>query len=165
MGSHASARRAPAHEDAQRVFDSLRRLVRFLRLGARRAEDSTGASSAQLFVLHQLAVSPASSLAELAARTLTDASSVSTVAARLVERKLVERRRGTDRRKSELALTAKGRALVARTPDLPQMRILAALVAAPPAQRRALERGLAGLLRSIGADELEPRMLFEDEKR
>src|SRR2546423_5112313 len=108
MGSHASGARV---DDAQHVFDSLRRLVRFLRLGAREAEEATGVSSAQLFVLHQLAGAPAASLAELAERTLTDQSSVSTVVARLVAHGLVARRKGTgDRRRVELALTARGRA-------------------------------------------------------
>jgi MarR family transcriptional regulator, lower aerobic nicotinate degradation pathway regulator len=160
MGSHASV---AARVDAQRAFEALRRLVRFLRLAARAAEKS-GVSAAQLFVLHQLAASPASSLAELAARTLTDASSVSTVVARLVAGKLVTRRASAgDRRRATLALTARGRALVARTPGLAQTRIVEAIVAMPPRDRRALTRALDRLVAAIGADQLPARMLFEDE--
>src|SRR5258705_12597176 len=118
MGSQASE---GARGDAQRALESLRRLVRYLRLGARAAEQRTGASSAQLFVLQQLAEAPSASLADLAGRTLTDASSVSTVVARLVAQGLVARRRAAgDRRRVELALTPRGRALLVRAPALSQ---------------------------------------------
>jgi len=161
MGSHASV---AARADAQRALASLRRLVRYLRLAAGRAERS-GVSAAQLFVLHQLAAAPASSLAELASRTLTDASSVSTVVARLVDKKLVTRRPSNgDRRRVELALTASGRALVTHTPALAQTRIVDAIVAMPAGARRGLVDSLERLLADIGADVLPARMLFEDEK-
>src|SRR5689334_12541357 len=99
MGSQGSAR----DRDAEAVMHALRRLVRFLRLADRRAEGAAGISAAQMFVLRSLADAPASSLSELADRTLTDQSSVSTVVARLVETGLVVRRRGEDRRRIELA--------------------------------------------------------------
>jgi DNA-binding MarR family transcriptional regulator len=60
---------------------SLRKIVRFLRLADRAAEAAVGLSAAQLFVLQTLASQPAASLAEVADRTLTDQSSVSTVVA------------------------------------------------------------------------------------
>jgi DNA-binding MarR family transcriptional regulator len=154
-----------AREDAAQVLDSLRRLIRFLRIATRRAEQRTGASAAQLFVLSQLAESEAASLAELSARTLTDASSVSTVVARLVRAGLVVRRRAAgERRRVELSLTARGRAQVARSPELAQTRILDALVSLPSARRRAVAAGLRTLITAIGADRMPPRMLFEDER-
>jgi DNA-binding MarR family transcriptional regulator len=158
--------RSDAREDATRVLDSLRRLVRFLRIATRRAEQRTGASAAQLFVLTQLAESNATSLVELAARTLTDPSSVSTVVARLVRAGLVERRRPAgDRRRVEVMLTARGRAQVSRSPELAQTLIVDELAALPPPRRRAIVTGLASLVDAIGADRVPPRMLFEDERR
>ena len=174
MGSHASRSpaRAPQHaahsaqEDAQDIFDALRRLVRFLRIAAREAEDATGASAAQLFVLQQLAVAPAASLADLAARTLTDASSVSTVVARLVARGLVARRAAAgDRRRAELSLTARGRALLEKAPVPAQHRLIDAIAQMSLPDRRATVRSLDALVRAVGADAIEPRMLFEDERR
>ena len=74
-------------DDATAVLGSLRRIVRFLRLADREAEAACEVSAAQLFVLHTLAAEPAASVHALAARTLTDPSSVSTVVARgLVQR-------------------------------------------------------------------------------
>src|ERR671938_1731164 len=77
----------PSRRDlAVRSLDAIRRLVRGLRLAARASEREAGLSAAQLFVLQQLAESPAESINELAARTLTHQSSVSVVVRRLVER-------------------------------------------------------------------------------
>jgi DNA-binding MarR family transcriptional regulator len=144
---------------------ALRRIVRVLRLADREAESRHELSAAQLFVLHALASSPARSLGELAARTVTDQSSVSTVVAKLVQRKLVTRTPSkTDRRRAELALTAAGRRVVRATPQLPQQQILEAVAAMPAAQRRELVRSLERLVAVIGATAVEPRMLFEDEK-
>jgi len=167
MGPQAIARRVTGigpSRDARRALESLRRLVRFLRLAARQTERVHGLTAAQLFVLGCLARSPARSLAELAERTLTDQSSVSTVVARLVERGLIVRRRAAaDARRTELALSIQGRATIERSPDLVQERILDAIARMPAARRRSLIDALEGLVRDIGADDLAPRMLFEDE--
>jgi DNA-binding MarR family transcriptional regulator len=168
MGSQVIAdpdRLEPARRDAGAVLTSLRRLVRFLRLAQHRSQKSDGLSAAQRFVLESLADAPASSLAELAERTLTDGSSVSIVVLRLVERGLVVRRRARDdRRRSELLLSARGRALAGRGPDLAQVRIIEAIGRMPPARRQTLVTALEALVRDIGADALAPHMLFEDER-
>lgn len=160
MGSHAIEREGVV------VLDALRRLVRFLRLASSAAEESTGATAAQLFVLQALSSGPAASLSELAARTVTDPSSVSTVVARLVARGLVTRAPSEkDRRRAEIALTAKGRAALKKAPPLAQERILEAVAGLPSAERAALVRGLSSLVGALGADALPARMFFEDEPR
>jgi DNA-binding MarR family transcriptional regulator len=145
-------------------MQSLRRIVRFLRTAERDAKSSYNLSAAQLFVLHSLAVSPARSLTELAGRTLTDASSVSTVVAKLVAKKLVTRGRSPDdARRRELRLAPAGERVVRATPTIVQTRITDGVAKLPPDERDAIVRALDVLLRAIGADTLEPRMLFEDE--
>ncbi len=145
-------------------MDALRRLVRFLRLGTRAAEARTGVSSAQLFVLQRLTDAPALSIADLAARTLTDPSSVSTVVAKLAERGLVARRPSPeDRRRAMVSLTSAGRQMLTRAPELAQVRLLDALDRMPSGERDALARTLTAWVHDAGADRLEPRMLFEDE--
>src|SRR5690242_3949452 len=95
------------------VLVALRRIVRYLRLADREAEASNGLSAAQLYVLHVLLDEPARSLAEIAERTMTDQSSVSTVVAKLVSRGLVARTvSGDDRRRTQLRLTAAGHRVV-----------------------------------------------------
>lgn len=150
--------------DAAAVMVAIRRIVRYLRLADREIEAACKLTAAQLFVLHALVDEPGMSFAELAARTLTDQSSVSTVVAKLVSRKLVSRKVSKrDRRRTELRLTAAGQRLVEQGPRLPQTQILMAIQAMPVRQRGALVRALESFVVAIGAKDVAPRMLFDDE--
>jgi DNA-binding MarR family transcriptional regulator len=152
--------------DVRAVMDSLRRVVRALRLTAREAERTAGISGAQLFVLQSLAEGSASSLNDLADRTLTDQSSVSVVVRRLGERKLVARRVSPDdARRVELSLTAAGRRLLARCPEPTQARVVAALQRLDMSELAALTRGLDGLVREMGLAGERPTMLFDEEPK
>ena len=162
MGSHAI--RKKSLDQPRAAFVALRRIVRFLRLADREAAAAHGLSAAQLFVLHTLLEAPARSLQEVADRTLTDQSSVSTVVARLVARKLVRRTvAATDRRRTEIHLTASGEQVARTAPRVPQTHMIRAIQAMPEAKRRELVRSLEGLAAAIGANEVAPRLLFEDE--
>lgn len=160
----AARARSAQTDEATTVMIALRRIVRFLRLADREVEAACDVSAAQLFVLHVLLDSPAASLSEIAARTLTDQSSVSTVVARLVARGLVRRTASkTDRRRAELRLTPAGQRMVDRAPRVPQAQMIAALRALPPGKQAELARALETLATLFGANEVAPRMLFEDE--
>jgi DNA-binding MarR family transcriptional regulator len=157
MGSHTSS--------ALAIMNALRRIVRFLRLADREAEGAVGLSAAQLFVLQSLADAPAHSVAEVAERTLTDQSSVSTVVAKLASKRLVSRRAAADdRRRVELRLTSAGEHVVRSAPRVPQTRLADALRTMPAARREELVRSLDVLATAIGAHETAPHMLFEDER-
>ena len=145
---------------------ALRRIVRVLRLADREAEAAVGLSAAQLFVLQTLAETPGRSLAEVAELTLTDQSSVSTVVAKLVAKRLVARKTAAnDRRRAELRLTAAGERTARTAPRVPQTRVADVVRAMTPELREALVRGLESLASGIGANEVQPRMLFEDEPK
>jgi DNA-binding MarR family transcriptional regulator len=161
MGSHiSSASRTGRNTDVRAALDALRRIVQGIRSHGAQAERATSLSGAQLFVLQQLAEAPAQSLNELAARTRTHQSSVSTVVTRLVERRLVSRRRSAeDGRRLVLEVTQAGRALLAGAPETAQSRLIAALNALPVARRRSLVRELAELVAALGMDR-EPAALF-----
>ena len=146
------------------VMDALRRVVRDLRLSARDAERSAGIGGAQLFVLQSLAAEPATSLNELAERTLTDQSSVSVVVKRLADRKLVARKASVvDARRIELSVTAAGKRLLTRCPEPTQARLVRALRRLSPPELSNLRAGLAALVREMGIEDAAPRMLFEEE--
>ena len=114
--------------DIPRILDSLRRIVRLLRVSSRATEKGIGISGAQLYVLQELAVSPASSINELAERTTTHQSSVSAVVSRLVERGLVVRRPSAeDGRRVNIELTAAGQELVDQAPPTAQVQLVDAL--------------------------------------
>ena len=162
MGTHTPTRGSRDRRDTRvrSALDALRRIVHGLRLYGAQAERTTGLSGAQLFVLQQLAEAPAQSLNELAARTHTHQSSVSTVVTRLVARRLVSRRRASeDGRRIVLELTAAGHSLLAGAPETAQGRLIAALEALPEADRRSLVDSLAALVSALGMDR-EPVTLF-----
>lgn len=156
MGAHALQAAAVAA-----VVDGVRRLERGLRLAARDAEGITGVRAAQLFCLEKLAEGPASSIADLAARTLTDRSSVSVVVDRLAAAGLVKRSPSReDRRRSETRITRQGRSVLARAPMSPTAALVRALQRLPPSKVRQLGAALAALNDELGYT--DAAMLFEE---
>src|SRR5678810_901153 len=133
------------------TLGALRRLVRALRLADRAAESRLGLSAAQLFVLERLSEGPVGSMAELAGRTLTDASSVSVVVHRLAQRGLVVCAVASD----DARRTA---------PRSPQADLLVALEQLNGTERKELEQLLERVVRGMGIDETAPTpMFFEGE--
>jgi DNA-binding MarR family transcriptional regulator len=121
-------------------------------------------SGAQLFVLQTLADAAASSLNDLAERTLTDQSSVSVVVSRLSDRKLLHRRPSSlDARRVELALTPAGRRVLERCPEPTQARLLAAVRRLTDPELDALTSGLTALIREMGIANAAARMFFDEE--
>jgi MarR family transcriptional regulator, lower aerobic nicotinate degradation pathway regulator len=153
-------------DDSQRILDSVRRLVRLLRLSDRAAQTEVGLSAAQLFVLHELGKTPELSLNELAERTRTDQSSVSVVVTRLVEAGLIERRRADDdARRLVLTLTKSGRSALVSAPPAPQSHLLDIVDSLPPGERRRFANTFARILDAMGAGQSSAPMLFEEEPK
>ena len=151
-------------DDASLVVDALRRIVHELRVTTHRAEDEVGLSGAQLFVLRELAAEPGISIRRLSQRTLTDPSSVSVVVARLVERGFITRKSdASDARRSVLAVSAKGRALLTRAPEPFQARLFAALRELPAARLREIRLGLAHVIETtaVASDGTAPPFFEE----
>jgi DNA-binding MarR family transcriptional regulator len=145
------------------VLDSIRRIVRALRVSSRRAETRVGLSGAQLFVLQRLADGGrALSLNELARRTVTDQSSVSVVVRKLVKRGLVTAARSrSDGRRLEMELTAGGRKVVAGSGGSAQDRLIESLGRMTAAERRRLASLLERLVERAGIGGAAPSMFFE----
>ena len=150
--------------DTQRILDSIRRLVRLLRLTDRAAQSEMGLSGAQLFVLHELGKTPSQSLSELAERTRTDQSSVSVVVTRLVEAGYLTRDRDKrDARRLVLTLTKSGRAIAEKAPPAAQERIIEALERIAPADRRRFADIFSRVIDELGESRTNAPMIFEDE--
>jgi DNA-binding MarR family transcriptional regulator len=150
--------------DSQRILDSIRRLVRMLRVSDRQAQAELGVSGAQLFVLTELGKTPALSLNDLASRTLTDQSSVSVVVTRLVEAGLVTRDRDArDARRLVLNLTRSGRALLQKAPPVAQERLLAVFDRLNGGERKRFADTFEQIVENAGADEGPAPMLFEED--
>ena len=159
MGAHTST----TESEVRIVLDGVRRIVQTLRESSRWAEKRVGMTGAQLFVLQKLDEAPAQSLNDLADRTHTHQSSVSTIVARLVERGLVTRTQSPrDRRTIELGLSHTGKRLVARAPGAAQDRLIHGIRQLSPARRRALASTLTTLARHMNSADRQPLMFFED---
>ena len=161
MGPHIS------HDpSSQAVLDSLRKIVQVLRESSRRAEQRLGISGAQLFVLEKLADGSSQSLNDLASRTFTHQSSVSTVVTRLVEQGLVSRQRSAgDSRKVELVLTPRGRRLAAQTTGAAQEQLIQSIRRMPVRTRNELALLLDELVSGMKVTERKPRMFFDDDRK
>jgi DNA-binding MarR family transcriptional regulator len=151
-------------EEVRRVLDGLRRVVQLLRESASESERRLGLSSAQLFVLGKLRDHGRISLGKLAQLTATHQSSVSVVVSRLADAGLVARRPSkSDARRLELSLTAQGRRLSARAPDVAQERLFAAIEELPAVWRAQLGRALARIADTMAVP--SPAPMFFEEKR
>lgn len=147
------------------MLDSIRRIVRHLRVSAQVANERTGVPPAQLFVLSRLREAPATSIRDLAQRTMTDPSSVSVVVSKLEARGLVARKQDErDARRFGIEITTSGRAALRRAPELPQVRLLAALEALAPARRKKIASALEDLVIALGAEGEAPALLFEEDR-
>jgi MarR family transcriptional regulator, lower aerobic nicotinate degradation pathway regulator len=165
MGTHSN-RSKP--DRVTGILDSIRRIVRVLRVSSRTAEKQVGLSGAQLFVLQALKAKPSQSINELAERTRTHQSSVSVVVQKLVERGLVIRNPSpADARRLELTVAPAANALLSSAPDTVQNRLIAALEQLPLKDQTRLDALLCQVVADIGLDggstgESAP-MFFEDE--
>ncbi len=146
------------------ALNGIRQLVRVLRLGSTATEQATGLSSAQLFVLQQLAESEATSVNSLAERTLTDQSSVSVVVSRLVTKGLVERLRSPDdARRVSVRITEAGMAVLGKAPPTLQTQLIQVLRSMPPQSLHAFVHELTHIVTQLGAANEPPTMFFEDD--
>jgi DNA-binding MarR family transcriptional regulator len=160
-GTGRAASALASARDIENVLQGVRRLDRGLRLAARAVERETGLSAAQLFALEQLDLQEPLSLNELAARTLTDRSSVSGVVDRLEAAGLVSRRQAAnDRRRAEIRMTRRGEGVLKRAPTAPTQLLLDALRRLPSTSVRRLDQTLGELNSTLGF--ASPEMLFED---
>jgi DNA-binding MarR family transcriptional regulator len=169
MGLSHSSRsgRTQAERDEAEIaasVDAFRRILREIRVMARKGELSTGLSAAQTFVLSVLIDRPGTSVNELAEVTLTDRSSVAAVVDRLVAQGYVVREQSaSDRRRASVSITATGRRAMrhAASPP-PTVALITAMRALERKEQRALASGLTALARAMGVDGEPAGMLFED---
>ena len=144
-----------------RILESLRAIVRDLRLAAVSYERQFGLSAAQLFVLRSLQDGSPLSLGEVAERTATDQSSVSVVVRKLEEKGLVHKRPSSeDGRRLEISLSPEGRRLSRKTPPAVQDLLLQRIAELQPSEQLLL----AELLERLAPVEQEPRPMFFEEE-
>jgi DNA-binding MarR family transcriptional regulator len=148
----------------ERILDSIRKIVRALRLSSRSVEKHFGLSGAQLFVLQKLKETSTLTINELAERTLTHQSSVSVVVSRLVEKDLVKRSLSKkDARKIEVTLTSSGKKLLKSPHQTAQERLVGAVEKFSPQEQEYLATLLEKMLAIAELDEVPATLFFEED--
>lgn len=153
-----------AEDEGRRILNSIRQLVRALRLFDRETQSKYGISAAQMFVLHTIEQHEGLSLNALAEHTATDQSSASVVVQRLVDGGYATRTpRKEDRRHLELRLTPKGRSVIRKSPPPAQQKMLAAIEAMSARERKQFAALLEGFVDAFGLPDRKAPMLFEED--
>jgi DNA-binding MarR family transcriptional regulator len=173
MPPTARRKKSPVVRDDQDASDSVaasvdafRRILRELRLAARKTELATGLSAAQMFVLSTVIASPGCSVNDIAAATMTDRSSAAAIVDRLVEEGLVTREQsGEDKRRAVVTATARGKRAKTKAAPAPTMLLLAGLRSLSASELRTLADGLVALTKAMGIADTPPGMLFEEGTR
>lgn len=158
MGSQSKLPRADAA--TRRILQSLRAVVRDLRLASTSCEKRFGLSAAQLFVLQVLQEEPGLSLGEVAERTGTDQSSVSVVVRKLQEKQLVKKQASAeDARRLVIHPTAAGTRLAQSAPPAVQGQLIQRLAGLGARERAQL----ADLLERFAPADAEAQPMFFEE--
>lgn len=127
-----------------------RHLLHAVRRRERLAEQKTGLTGAQLFALRQLVAHPDVTIGELGRLTSTDASSISVVVSRLLDKGVAARTRDPlDQRRWRLHATEAGIARLERAPDSADLLLAQAIAALPPKSRSILARQLEALAEAV----------------
>jgi DNA-binding MarR family transcriptional regulator len=145
------------------AVDAFRRILRELRIVARKTELATGLSAAQLFVLSSVNAAPGCSVNDIARATMTDRSSVATLVDRLVDEGYLRRERaGADRRRASITVTPRGGRAMGTAAPAPTALLIAGLRTLSAAQLGDLTRGLVALTRGMDIAHEPAAMLFEE---
>ena len=134
---------------------------------SRKMEKTYGLTAAQLFVLQTLVKSSHPlSVGELASRTYTHQSSVSTVLARLIEKGLINCSSSKeDSRMKEVSLTKKGEKTLSKPVPTLQERLADAIRKMSKKQRSQLVKGLAKWVQLAEFNINEPPLFMEEANR
>jgi MarR family transcriptional regulator, organic hydroperoxide resistance regulator len=150
-------------DDAQRVLNAFRNLVKALRVADRAGVKRYGLGSGQIFVLHELSRESPLSVNELAERTATDQSTVSVVVGKLVRKGFVARTRsGADARRAELALTTKGKHVLKKLPPPVQHLLMNAVRRLSADRAGDFAAILEDIVASLGAIDEFPPLFFQE---
>lgn len=122
-----------------------------------------GLTGPQLWALKTLQRTGPVAVGGLAAALAVHQSSMSVLLDRLEERGLVtRRRRDSDQRVVDVALTARGKAMALDAPEAAQGRLLHALDDMPAADVRRLSRAVGQLVAAMEAADVHAEFFFAD---
>jgi DNA-binding MarR family transcriptional regulator len=146
------------------IFDNLRRVYQVINEQSKKAKKQTGITGPQLWAIKMIAESSPVQVSELAHKMYLHPATVVGILNRLEEQGLVLRTRTReDRRIVDVNLTAEGKALVARAPEVAQGLLAAGLEVLPATRLLDIASALDQLVQILGAQEVPPHLILSPE--
>jgi len=146
--------------EIQEVIDNLRRISQATSEYARNAERETGLTGPQIWALKILAEAEPMRVSELARRMYLSPATVVGIIDRLAAKDLVTRTHSAlDRRAVDLAVTEKGKGIIAGAPRTVQIMLLKGLDAMPEEEFAVVVEGMRLMVRILEAERFTPQPL------
>lgn len=146
------------------IIDNLRRVFQAVNEYSKKAERETGLTSPQLWAIKVLAEAAPIKVSELARRMYLHPATVVGILDRLETRGLVTRKRSQeDRRVVDIDLTALGKDLVNKAPEVAQGLLVKGLEPLTDEVLVRIADGLEQLVKILGVQEIPPTLLLSSE--
>ena len=146
------------------IIDNLRRVFQVVNEQSKKAEHTTGLTGPQLWAIKTIAQDAPLMVSELARRMHLHPATVVGILDRLEAHGLVTRIRSTiDRRVVRVQLTAQGRALVRKAPEVAQGLLVTGLELLTTKELKNIAGGLDQLVEILGAQGMPPRLILSSE--
>ncbi|GFE60710.1 MarR family winged helix-turn-helix transcriptional regulator [Geobacter sp. AOG2] len=134
------------------VIDNLRRSIKAINEYSKNAEKETGLTGHQLWVIKIVASSAPIKVSDLARQMYLHPATVVGILDRLASKGLVQRRRSTeDKRVVEIDLTAEGRIVVDKVPEVAEGMLARKLEILPQNRLSHVSKGMKEIARILGA--------------
>lgn len=147
-------------ESAPEIIDNLRRVFQAINEYSKNAERLTGLTGPQLWALKILSTNAPLRVSSLARQMFLHPATVVGILDRLEAKGLVTRTRSTeDRRAVNLHLSASGKELVEKAPEIAQVMLVKGLDQLTDEQFSCVEEGLKQMVRILGAEHFTPQPL------
>lgn len=147
-------------EQIPEVVDNFRRIFQAVGMLARAIEKETELTGPQLWAVKLLAQGAPMRVSDLAKQMYLKPATVVGIVDRLEMKNLVTRNRSLqDRRAVDLELTALGKELAGRSPEVAQVMLVEGLAALSEEEFHAAAEGLRHVARILGAEKMVPQPL------
>jgi len=140
------------------VIDNVRRIFQAINEYSRSAEQTTGLTGTQLWVLKILANSAPMRVSELAHQMYLSSATVVGIIDRLEVKNMVTRKRSKkDRRAVDLDLTKTGKEMVINAPEVAQIMLIKGLGELSENDFSVVETGMQQMVHILRAEQINPQ--------
>ena len=146
------------------IIDNLRRVFQVVNEQSKKVEKETGLTGPQLWAIKTIAQEAPIMVSEIARHMYLHPATVVGILDRLEKQGLVARIRSTeDRRVVRVELTAKGRALVRKAPEVAQGLLVEGLENLSASNLKNISHGLDQMVDILGAQNIPPQLILSPE--